>query len=240
VQPGQFYPDGAYPFGALVQASDGNFYGVTTYGGTLTTFFQSGTLFRITKAGTFTKLWDFNATNSTVNGIDPYGALVQASDGNLYGTTAQGGAANAGTIFQMTLTGVLTQFLSFDSVTNGAYPKAVPLQASDGTLYFTTSTTTNSTDQGDVVQLANGLAAPSPLITRFSPTSGKVGIKVTITGKNFVGAKAVKFNGTSATFKVRSATSILATVPTGATSGHISVTNAGGSVVSTGSFTVLP
>jgi uncharacterized repeat protein (TIGR03803 family) len=240
VQPGQFYPDGAYPYAALVQASDGNFYGVTTFGGTLTTFFQSGTLFRITKSGTFTKMWDFNATNSSVNGIDPYGALVQASDGNLYGTTAQGGAANAGTIFQMTLTGALTQFFSFDSVTDGAYPKAVPLQASDGTLYITTSTTTNGTDQGDVIQFANGLTAPAPVVTRLSPTSGKVGIKVTVTGKNFVGTKAVKFNGTTATFKVRSATSIVATVPTGATTGKITVTNTGGSAVSTTSFTVLP
>ncbi len=239
-QSGGFFSDGAYPYAALVQATDGNFYGVTTFGGALTTYYQSGTVFRITKQGTFTKLWDFNATDTSVNGIDGYGALIQASDGNLYGTTMQGGSANAGTIFQMTLAGALTQILSFDSVTDGAYPRSVPLQASDGTLYFTTSTTTNGTDQGDVVQIANGLAAPAPVITRFSPASGKVASKVTITGKNFVGTTKVAFNGKSATFTVKSTTSLVATVPSGATSGHISVTNAGGTATSTASFTVLP
>lgn len=239
-QPGQFFSDGAFPYAALVQASDGNLYGVTSYGGTLTTYYQSGTLFRITTKGAFTKLWDFNATNSSVNGISPYGGLIQASDKNLYGTTSGGGAANAGSVFQMTLGGVFTQLLSFDSVSDGAFPRGVPLQASDGTLYFTTSTTANGTDEGDVVQVANGLVAPGPVISRFSPTSGKVGIKVTITGKNFVGAKAVLFNGTASTFIVKSTSSIVATVPVGATSGHIAVTNAGGSIVSTGTFTVVP
>jgi uncharacterized repeat protein (TIGR03803 family) len=237
---GQFFPDGAYPFAALVQASDGNFYGTTSYGGTLTTFYQSGTLFRVSKQGVFTKLWDFNSTNPSVNGIDGYGALIQASDGNLYGTTLMGGSANAGTIFQATLTGVLTQILSFDSVTDGAFPRSVPLQASDGTLYFTTSTTTNGTDQGDVIQVVNGLVPPSPVITRFSPTSGLVGSEVTITGKNFVGTKIVAFNGTAATFTVKSASSLIATVPVGATTGHVSLTNAGGTATSTGTFTVLP
>jgi uncharacterized repeat protein (TIGR03803 family) len=237
---GQFFPDGAYPFAALVQASDGNFYGTTSFGGALTTFYQSGTLFRITRQGTFQKLWDFNATNASVNGIDGYGALIQASDGNLYGTTLMGGAANSGTIFQATLAGALTQVLSFDSVADGAFPRSVPLQASDGTLYFTTSTTLNGTDQGDVVQIVNGLPAPLPVITKFSPTSGLVGSKVTITGKNFVATNAVLFHGKAATFTIKSATSLVATVPTGATSGQITVRNAGGSATSTGSFTVLP
>ena len=210
------------------------------HGGALTTFYQSGTLFRITKTGTFTKLWDFNSTNATVNGIDGYGALIQASDGNLYGTTYQGGAANAGTVFQMTLSGVLSQILSFDSVTNGAYPRSAPLQAGDGTLYVTTSTTTNGTDQGDVVQIANGLVAPAPVIVKFSPTSATVGKNVTITGAHFVGTTGVSFNGTAATFTVKSATSLVATVPTGATSGKIKVTNAGGTATSSTIFTVLP
>jgi uncharacterized repeat protein (TIGR03803 family) len=239
-QTGQFFSDGAYPYAALVQATDGNFYGTTSYGGTLTTFYQSGTVFRITKAGTFTKLWDFNSTNATVNGIDGYGAFIQASDGNLYGTTLQGGSANAGTVFQMTLGGVLTQILSFDSVTDGAYPRSVPLQASDGTLYITTSTTTNGTDQGDVIQIANGLAAPAPTIIKFAPTSAKVGKTVTITGTHFVGTTRVAFNGTSATFTIRSTTSMVATVPSGATTGPITVTNAGGTATSSTSFTVLP
>ncbi len=239
-QSGQIFPDGAYPYAALVQASDGNFYGTTSFGGALTTYYQTGTIFRISKSGTFTKLWDFNTNNTGMNGNIAYGAMIQASDGNLYGTTLQGGAANAGTVFQMTLNGTLTQLLSFDMQTDGAYPRSVPLQASDGTLYITTSTTINGTDEGDVVQIANGLPSPAPAITLFSPASGKVGAKVTILGKNFIGTTGVSFNGTSAAFQVKSTTVLVTQVPSGATTGLITVTNAGGSAVSKTSFTVLP
>ncbi len=239
-QPGQIFPDGASPLAALTQTSDGNLYGVTSAAGSLNTFYQQGTLFRSTTKGVFTKLWEFNATDPSVTGISPYGALIQASDGNLYGTTSQGGAANAGTIFQLTLGGAITQLLSFDSVTDGAYPESVPLQASDGTVYLTTSTTTNGTDAGDVVQLSNGMPAPAPIITKFSPTRGKVGKKVTITGRNFVGTTAVAFNGRSATFTVKSTSTLIATVPAGATTGPVTVTNAGGPAVSSGTFTVVP
>jgi hypothetical protein len=78
----------------------------------------------------------------------------------------------------------------------------------------------------------------TPTVSGFSPPSGAVGASVTITGTNFTGATAVKFNGTAASFTVGSATSISATVPTGATSGTISVTTAGGTATSSSSFTV--
>jgi gliding motility-associated-like protein len=79
---------------------------------------------------------------------------------------------------------------------------------------------------------------PPPTITSFTPTSCPVGTTVTITGTNFTGATAVKFNGTTATYTVVSATSITATVPVGATSGTISVTNSVGTATSAGSLTV--
>jgi uncharacterized repeat protein (TIGR03803 family) len=242
-QAGQVFPDGAAPEDALVQASDGNLYGTTSTGGALTTFFQSGTLFRITTKGAFTKLWDFNSTNGSVNGITPYGGLIQASDGNLYGTTtAGGGTANSGTVYQFTLGGVLSQVISFDAATTGALPEDVPLQAADGTLYITNNggTVSNNHYQGAVVQLVDGLAAPKPVIAKFSPTSAKVGKNVIISGGSFVGTTRVSFNGTSATFAVKSTNTVTATVPLGATSGPITVTNAGGSTTSTTNFTVLP
>jgi uncharacterized repeat protein (TIGR03803 family) len=242
-QTGQFFPDGAYPKAALAQASDGNLYGTTSYGGALTTFYQSGTLFRISPQGTFTKLWDFNATDKSVNGISPWGGLIQASDGNLYGTTAAGGGtANSGTVYQLTLAGALSQVMAFDAATIGASPEAVPLQAADGTLYLTDNggTVSNNKYQGAVVQIASGLPAPKPVVRRFAPASGKVGQKVTITGGSFVGTTGVVFNGTPATFTVKSTNTLIATVPSGATSGPITVTNAGGSTKSLQSFTVLP
>jgi hypothetical protein len=79
---------------------------------------------------------------------------------------------------------------------------------------------------------------PPPSITEFSPTSGVVGTSVTITGSSFTGATAVGFNGTSAFFSVDTDTRITATVPSGATSGPISVVTPGGSASSASEFTV--
>lgn len=239
-QNGQVFPDGAYPEAALVQASDGKLYGATSFGGALTTYYQVGTLFRITTKGAFTKLWDFNATDSSVNGIAPFGGLIQASDSNLYGTTSAGGPANSGTVYEVTLSGAMSQVLSFDASTTGALPEAVPLQANDGSLYITNNggTVSNNKYQGAVVQVADNLPAPKPGIVGFAPSKGPVGQKVTILGSNFVGTTGVSFNGTAATFKVKSSEIIITTVPAGATSGKITITNAGGSTTSAQTFTV--
>src|SRR2546426_940490 len=85
------------------------------------------------------------------------------------------------------------------------------------------------------------LNAASPKITSLSPTSGAVGTSVTVTGTNFgasQGTSTVTFNGTAATPTSWSATSIVAPVPAGATTGNVVVTVGG--VASVGvSFTVL-
>ncbi len=80
--------------------------------------------------------------------------------------------------------------------------------------------------------------SPAPSITSFSPTSGAVGASVVITGTAFTGASTVAFNGTSASFTVNSDTQITATVPSGATTGAISVIAPGGQAVSVSNFTV--
>src|SRR5205809_4595057 len=77
-----------------------------------------------------------------------------------------------------------------------------------------------------------------PTISSFTPASGPVGTSVTISGTNFTGATAVRFNGTSANFTVNSASTITASVPAGATSGSISVTTSAGTASSASSFTV--
>lgn len=83
------------------------------------------------------------------------------------------------------------------------------------------------------------IATNAPTITSFSPGSGKVGDNVVITGTNFTGTTAVKFNGTPvATFTIDSPTQITATVPAGAGTGPISVTNAGATATSATDFVV--
>jgi hypothetical protein len=82
---------------------------------------------------------------------------------------------------------------------------------------------------------------PAPTITSFTRSNGPAGVSVTITGTNLTGATQVRFNGTAATsFTINSATSITAIVPTGATSGLLSITTQGGTATSASSFTVLP
>jgi uncharacterized protein (TIGR03437 family) len=126
--------DGFRPVGALVQATDGNFYGTTSQGGGQGTAFKQGTVFKMTAGGTVTILYSFN----TVDGMNPQSALIQARDGNLYGTTYGDGNSHLGTVFQITPGGQLTTLHSFGR-TDGAYPRAALIQASDGNFYGTTS-----------------------------------------------------------------------------------------------------
>lgn len=95
----------------------------------------------------------------------------------------------------------------------------------------------------------NGGSTPStppvvaPTVSGFSPTSGATGTTVTLTGTNFdntPGNNTVSFNGMQATVTSATSTSITATVPSGATSGTISIQTAGGIVTSAGNFSVLP
>lgn len=106
-------PNGRFPYGSLIQATDGNLYGVTSGGGST----DYGTIFKCSTSGTFKMLFNFNGTN----GEHPYGSLIQASDGNLYGMTNHGGASNSGNIFKCSTSGVFDTVISFN-YTKGAYP----------------------------------------------------------------------------------------------------------------------
>jgi uncharacterized repeat protein (TIGR03803 family) len=127
---------GAYPIGPLVQAIDGNLYGVTNGGGIA----GFGSVFKITSSGALTKLYDFCSSGYPVcpDGYGPYAGLIQASDGNFYGTAEVGGASGCGTIFKITAKGKLTTLHSFND-TDGCFPHTPLVQASDGNFYGTTS-----------------------------------------------------------------------------------------------------
>jgi uncharacterized repeat protein (TIGR03803 family) len=120
--------DGGRPNGKLIQATDGNFYGVNYAGGT----YGYGTIFKLTTAGVYTVL---RAFNYKPDGGNSYGSVMQARDGNLYGMTYWGGNNNSGTIFKITTAGVYTVLRHLASATDGAYPRGDLIQATDGHLY---------------------------------------------------------------------------------------------------------
>lgn len=126
--------DGAYPRGPLVEGSDGNFYGTTTYDDSQGDGF--GTVFKITPSGILTTLHTFTAVGD--DGGWPSG-VVEGNDGNLYGTTDLGGTNNLGTVFKITPEGTLTTLYSFGTVRgDGAYGAIGLVLASDGNFYSAT------------------------------------------------------------------------------------------------------
>jgi uncharacterized repeat protein (TIGR03803 family) len=123
--------NGATPDCELLSDDHGSFYGTTYYGGTNGGY---GTVFKVTASGAFTSLFSFSNTN----GSYPSSGLAWGADGNLYGTTYQGGTNSGyGTVFRITTNGDFTSLLSFEK-TNGAYPLAALIPGSHGRLYGTT------------------------------------------------------------------------------------------------------
>ncbi len=129
--------DGANPYAGLVLALDGRLFGTTYFGGAN----GYGTVFAVDPAtNAYAVLHDFNTGSG--NGANPYSGLLQATDGNLYGTTVSGGANGYGTIFKIDPSGSsFTVVHDFDAI-SGANPYAGLIQAADGQLYGTTESTT--------------------------------------------------------------------------------------------------
>ena len=112
---------------SLIQASDGNVYGMTGSGGSA----HGGTVFKLTATGTLTTLYAFDCSTGSCG---PSG-LLQARDGNFYGTTASGGTGGAGTFFKLTAAGIVTTLRAFDCHSaEGCDPSGL-IQASDGNFY---------------------------------------------------------------------------------------------------------
>ena len=148
--------DGANPSAALLQGSDGLFYGTTLYGGNSTCSVSSytgcGTIFKIDSKGNFTTMHEFSGGSE---GGVPYSALIQASDGDFYGTATAGGDLSCsvtvsgeayptytgcGTVFKMDSAGNVNGLYSFTGAPNdGSNPSSSLLQGSDGYFYGTTS-----------------------------------------------------------------------------------------------------
>lgn len=139
---GQNKQDAYFPYTGVVQGADGHLYGTTLRGGTS----DKGTVFQITLPdAAFRIVHSF----SGADGENPEGTLIVGSDGDLYGTTLQGGTESRGTIYRVNAaSGALTTLYSFPALgafnddgqaTNatGANPRAGLLLAADGNFYGT-------------------------------------------------------------------------------------------------------
>ena len=147
---------GSSPEAALVQGSDGNFYGTTPFGGAG----EQGTIFRMTAEGVLTTLFEFGRND---NGSLPYTALVQGNDGDFYGTTHLGGIGY-GTAFKITPDGELTTLAQFTEVEGPS--SAALVQGSDGRFYGTTAEG-GATNHGTVFRMT-----PTGLLTTLVQFTG--------------------------------------------------------------------
>jgi uncharacterized repeat protein (TIGR03803 family) len=249
--------DGYEPEDGLVAATDGNFYGATSAGvpgGSA----QYGTLFKITKSGTYSIQYVFDGTH----GATQFANSMQHTNGTLYGLPEAGGLNGSGVFYSLaegippfvslvgypagiagTTVGILGN--GFTGATSVLFGSGSATFSVVSDTYMTALVPTSGTS-GTVTVIAPGGTLNSkqlfkviPVILSFKPTSGPIGTQVTITGTGLTGATAVTFGGVKATvFTVNSGTQVTATVPAGALTGKIKITTAGGTAASSGTFTV--
>jgi uncharacterized repeat protein (TIGR03803 family) len=227
-------PDGAFPVASVIEVG-GNLYGTTQAGGA----YNDGVIFRLTPEG-ITVLHNFGDPNYPNDGIQAYAGLLEATDGNFYGTTVFGGGVNqtcgngCGVIFQLTSSGGYSILHDFEGP-DGTWANSTPSQHTNGEIYGL-STYGGATSQGVVWNLNMGLQPFVGLVSK----SAKVGQTGGILGQGFTGTTAVSLNGTPMTFNVLSDTYLRATVPTGATTGYVTVTTLTGILTSNVPFQVIP
>lgn len=232
---------GSNPFGPLIQGKDGNYYGTASQGGSS----NLGVVFKITAKGDLTVLYNFTGGD---DGYFPVGGLVQATDGMFYGTNVNHlDGVYSGVLFRISSSGDFAVVHNFGggSCTRscfvlGAWPEVTLLQHTNGKLYGDTNMGGNapvgSYGAGVFFSVDVGL---HPFVT-FLPAAGKVGHLVQFLGQGLTGTTAVSFNGTAATFTVISDTYLTATVPTGATTGLVTVTTPSGTLASNRKFLISP
>jgi uncharacterized repeat protein (TIGR03803 family) len=178
--------DGAFPWAPVIQATDGDLYGTTWAGGSGCSPNGCGTVFKIGNLGgtpVESVIYTFAAG---ADGVNPEASLIQASDGNLYGTTQSGGGsgcggAGCGTVFKISnLGGTPTESVvySFLGGTDGSSPQASLIQASDGNLYGTTQsgggTGCGGAGCGTVFKISNPMSSPAESVI-YSFTGGSDG-----------------------------------------------------------------
>jgi uncharacterized repeat protein (TIGR03803 family) len=213
--------------GLILQGTDGNFYGIQPTTGGCSASNQHGAVFKLTPSGQFTVLHDFGVCeNSVVN------SLIEGSDGKLYGVT-EGNSV----IFSLTTSGTYKALFAPSNGGTQGLCTCTLVQGSDGIIYGT-ALGGGPSGLGLIFALNVGLPVPKPRPQQFSPQSGAAGTPVRIWGHNLFGA-SVEFDGVPATGVYNAGPNyVSATVPTGATTGPITITTPGGTVTTRESFTV--
>jgi uncharacterized repeat protein (TIGR03803 family) len=224
--------DGGNLYAGVIQGTDGSFYGTTSSGGP-NGGIGEGVVYKVTASGKFTLLHTFA---SATEGGGPRAEMVQATDGNIYGTTW---AINPNSLFKITPKGVFSVVYSFDGTSSvvGTDPAGGLVQHTNGLLYGTTENSAASKGNGSVFTLNIG-AAP---FARLTLTAGKVASTVSLFGQGFSSASVVKFGGVPATTVTLTGTTYMtATVPVGAHSGAVTVTTGATTLTSSKTFKVTP
>ncbi|MBK8724747.1 MAG: immunoglobulin domain-containing protein [Holophagaceae bacterium] len=199
---------------------------LTSYKGQNLRLFFSG----VTNTGNATSWYldDFSLAVTSPSGLVPVINSFSPGSG-MAGTSV---TVNGAAFYSLTSVAFNGASATFSVLSPTQLTATVPGGATTGPI-----TATNAAGTGTSAA-SFSVSFPVPTITALNPGAGPVGTSVTISGTNFSGATAVKFNGTSATFTVNSGTQISTTVPVGATTGTVSVQTAGGTATSPAPFTV--
>ena len=154
--------DGQFPKAGLIQATNGGLYGTAQLGGSN----GGGMVFSFSPSGGTPKnLYNFCSQTNCTDGANPYAGLVQATNGDLYGTTEGGGASGYGAVFNISPNGGtptwMYSFCSQSNCTDGASPEAALVQATNGDLYGTTRAGGANGDYGTVFSISPGGGTPT-------------------------------------------------------------------------------
>jgi len=198
--------DGANPYTALTQGSDGNFYGTTIDGGAN----GGGNFFKITPKGKLTSLYDFCSQANCNDGQYPDTTLVEGTDGSFYGTTQSGGTNGGyGTVFKISRKGKLSVLHSFDA-SDGAAPYGSLVPGAGGAFYGTANvggangggTVFKITPKGKLTTLYNFCAKSSCSDGQY-PVGGLIrGSDGNIYGTTHAGGDASCTDGCGTVFKI--------------------------------------
>src|SRR5437016_6647952 len=252
---------GTPPTTSLVQGTDGKFYGIFGTGSSG----ANGVIYSVTTAGTITYLHSFCQETNCTDGYGPSTPMVQATDGKFYGVTSGGGISGncmcgvfysfdvgLGPFVSLVSTsgkegaqiGILGQGFTGASVVKFGGTQATTIHRSGATFISATVpaaalTGSVTVTTGATTLTSNNTFRVTPTFPSFNPTSGPVGTPVVLTGTGLAQTTKVTFGRVAATtVTVNSDTQVTANVPTGARTGKITITTAGGSVTSRTVFTV--